>query len=436
MIILPHPGRASSAPVASIAPIAQAAPFAPFRPAVPTASPAVPLRLQRLYRWLLQLALLTALLGLAACASRPAAVAVEPLLADHLFPLHSVPVTASEVFALSDTMRRYADTHLAATATRRDPRRALIQALYGERSLLYDASHTRTAAEAFDTRAGNCLSLVIMTAAFAQHLGLPVSFRQVLVDDLYTREGGLTLSSGHVNLVLSRLANRPSHSEAGADDLTVDFLPPSERRGQLSEALHPHTVVAMFMNNRAAEALMQDRIDEAYAWAREAVRQDPAFVSAANTLAIVYQRAGHRREAEAALRHVLSHDPRHLAALSNLVLVLRQQGRHDDAAPLAARLAALQPEPPFHQFSLGREALEQGRWEQARGHFERELRRQPLQHEVHHALAQALWQLGQPAAALRHLRLAAEYGTTAAQRGRYSAKIERLRASAATPPAR
>jgi tetratricopeptide (TPR) repeat protein len=321
-------------------------------------------------------------------------------------------------------------------AATRGARRALIEALYGERALQYDTSRTRTAAEAFDARAGNCLSLVIMTAAFAKHLGLPVGYRQVLVDELYTREGGLTLASGHVNLVLSRLATRSPHTEAGGDDLSVDFLPPEQRRGQHSVPLEEARIVAMFMNNRAAESLTQDRLPEAYAWAREALRQDPQFLSAANTLAVVYQRAGHLPEAEAALRHVLRHDERHLAALSNLVSLLLQQQRGDEAAPLAARLAALQPEPPFRQFALGRKALEQGRWADARRHFERELRRQPQQHEVHHALAIALWRLGEPAGALRHLQLAAEHGPTAGDRGRYGAKLEHLRASAAAPPAR
>jgi hypothetical protein len=33
------------------------------------------------------------------------------------------------------------------------------------------------------------------------------------------------------------------------------------------------------MNNRAAEALVQGKIDDAYWWAREALVQSPAFMS-------------------------------------------------------------------------------------------------------------------------------------------------------------
>jgi hypothetical protein len=38
----------------------------------------------------------------------------------------------------------------------------------------YDSTVTRTAAQTYAARAGNCLSLVIMTAAFAEELGLRV----------------------------------------------------------------------------------------------------------------------------------------------------------------------------------------------------------------------------------------------------------------------
>ena len=49
--------------------------------------------------------------------------------------------------------------------------------------LEYDATSTRTASEAYAARAGNCLSLVIMTSAFAKALGLPVYYQRVFVDE-------------------------------------------------------------------------------------------------------------------------------------------------------------------------------------------------------------------------------------------------------------
>jgi tetratricopeptide (TPR) repeat protein len=368
---------------------------------------------------------------LAACASRPPALPMAELLHDELFaPSHEV-IDAQSVFTLSDDMRRYAAAELQASARTRDPRHALIDALYSrsQLGLSYDASVTRSAAEAYAARAGNCLSLVIMTAAFAKHLGLPVSYRSVLVDDLYTRLGDLYMASGHVNLVLERLPSRSLFVAQRTSALTIDFLPQEELRGQRSVPLAEHTIVSMFMNNRAAEALSQGRLDDSYAWAREAVRQDPEFSAAVNTLGVVYMRAGHLREAEAALRAVLAREPDHVSALSNLVLLLQRAGRQDESQALGERLAQLQPNPPFHFFDLGRKAMNDGDFRRARQLFARELRHQPDQHEVHFWAAQAELRLGDTASAASHLRQAMDNSPTRDSHDLYATKLDRLRAA-------
>lgn len=368
---------------------------------------------------------------LTACASRPPTRPVAELLHDQLFAPPRDAIDATTVFALSDDMRRYAAAELRGTTQLRDPRRALIDALYSRShlGLSYDASATRNAAEAFTARAGNCLSLVIMTAAFAKHLGLPVSYRNVLVEDLYTRQGDLFMSSGHVNLVLDGPPPRRHFGEQEPQALTIDFLPPEELRGQRSEPLAERTIVAMFMNNRAAEALTQGRLDDGYAWAREAVRQDPGFAAAVNTLGVVYMRGGHLQQAEAALRAVLAQEPEHLSALSNLVLLLQRAGRQAEAQALGTRLAQLQPYPPFHFFDLGRQAMDEGDFSRARQLFARELRRQPDQHEVHFWAAQADLRLGDTAGATGHLRQAVANSPTPDSQKVYAAKLDRLRAA-------
>ncbi len=90
---------------------------------------------------------------------------------------------------------------------------------------------TRNAAQAFAARSGNCLSLVIMTAAFAKEMGLPVAYQNVYVDETWSRIGDIYFSIGHVNLTLGRRHDPTSVRDDEADLLTIDFLPPSELRG-------------------------------------------------------------------------------------------------------------------------------------------------------------------------------------------------------------
>lgn len=376
--------------------------------------------------------LICALLG--ACASTPAPRQVSGLLHDTLVAPTAQVIEAGQVFAMSPAMVAYANSELAQTTRAREPRRELIEALYsrGKLRLTYDAGATRSAAEAFDDRAGNCLSLVIMTAAFARHMGLPVTFQSVLSEDAYSRIGDLYLVSGHVNLVLTQ-ATRPAAAASyfgdhGAGALTVDFLPAVDLRGQRARRIEESTIVAMFMNNRAAEALSEGRASDAYWWAREALRQDPGFLPGVNTLAVVYSRLGLLLQAETALRHVLVQEPLNTSALSNLVRLLDKSGRLDESRVVAERLARVQPVPPFHYYDRARLALAAGDAVGARRLLSQELRLQPHQHEVHFLLAVTYARMGDIALASRHLGLALDNSTTRESQALYGAKLDKIRA--------
>ena len=178
--------------------------------------------------------LLSAVLG--ACASTPAPPAGAPtLFQDARFAPPSEPVDADAVFALSDAMQRYLRTDAARELRRDGKQRGLINALYrhGDLKLEYDATMTRNAAQAFEAKSGNCLSLVIMTAAFAKALDLDVTFQSVAIDETWSRGNDIAFLNGHVNITLSARtinARGPTYDENRM--LTVDFLPAEDILGQ------------------------------------------------------------------------------------------------------------------------------------------------------------------------------------------------------------
>ena len=151
--------------------------------------------------------------------------------------------------------------------------------------------------------------------------------------------------------------------------MTVDFVPPENLRGARVQVQREAPVVVMFMNKRAAEHLTARQHDAACAWARAAVLQEPSFLAAVNSLAIICLRSGHLPRAEAALRHVLAQVTRRRA---------------------------------------------------------RELRRQPYQHEAHYWAGVADAAPGNTAGAEKHLRQAIEHSGSAAVGARYSAKLAML----------
>lgn len=376
------------------------------------------------------LALLTSLL-LAGCAVAPKVPAIDGLLDDALFAPPSVRIDAGEVLALSARMKAYVANHIAPKLHYAGPQMSLVQALYEPRELRldYDATVTRTAAQAFDEQAGNCLSLVIMTAAFAKELGLPVRFQNVLYEETWARSSDLVLSIGHINLALGRNANpnKRGFLDSGPDWLVVDFLPGQDLRRQRTQDIDEARVLAMFMNNRAAEALALGQVDNAYWWAREALRQDRQFISSYNTLGVVYRRHGKDAQAERVFRFALQVEPDNPHPMGNLVQLLRQQGRNDEAQVLAQRLAAVQPIAPFASFGEGLLALQGGQYRRAKTLFETEIRRTGDYHELHYWLGVALLQLGETAAARKHLEQAMTHSATLDQRARYAAKLDRLK---------
>ena len=142
------------------------------------------------------------------------------LFNDDLFAAQAERIDAAEVFAPSSQMRAWLEADIGADAQAGHRAQGLFDALYrkGEPWLDYDATTTRNAAEAFAARSGNCLSLVLMTAAFARQLDLAVNYQSVYTHEAWTRGQDLDYLNGHVNVTLL-VPHRP---EAG--ELLIDFM--------------------------------------------------------------------------------------------------------------------------------------------------------------------------------------------------------------------
>jgi tetratricopeptide (TPR) repeat protein len=376
---------------------------------------------------------------LSACAGKQVRTPPPQVFHDQLYKAPSAQIDTSRVFALSADMRAYLQREIS-PARDKDVRRQLFDALYRKDKLQleYDSALTRNASQTFDARAGNCLSLAIMTAALARELKLTVQFQQIDVDESWSRSGNLYFASNHVNLALGRQRNSVNPYSSGynvdlSDPLTVDFIPIPPKARQSAKALEEHTIIAMYLNNRAAEQLAAGQDDDAYWSARKAAEVDPLFLNAYNTLGVIYQHGGHFEAAEQTLRYAQSQAPDNTIFLSNLAQTLESALKLDQAAVVRARLVQLEPHPPFYFFNLGQEAMKLGDYARARKLFERELERVPYYHEFHFWLALANYQLGDLAAADSHMARALENSTTRGDHDLYSAKLDRIRAYEAHP---
>ncbi|UVW28321.1 tetratricopeptide repeat protein [Massilia sp. H6] len=377
---------------------------------------------------------------LAGCAGmQPPAAAPAPF-ADARFAPPRDKVGADDLFTLSPAMRAYLNSHAFTVQLRQlGQHRGLVAALYSKSDLKlqYESSKTRTAAETYADRSGNCLSLVIMTAAFAKELGMPVRYRSVDVDDAWSRSAGLYLASAHVNISLGQRAESGVRSSDQDDMLLVDFIPQDAAARLRAREVDEQDIVALYLNNRAAEMLVQDRIDDAYWWARAAVAKRPGMLRALNTLGVIYEKHGDMLLAEQTYRAALEREPENMAVMRNLQPVLARLGKQEEAAALARRIASIEPYPPYHHFDQGMIALRAGDYGKARDLFEREVRRAPYNDEFRFWLGVSHLQLGELGHAREQIAKAVDTSTRQEMRQVYSAKLAHLRrASAALAPIR
>ena len=366
---------------------------------------------------------------LASCASAPPPAPPTAVFEDSLFAPPDEPVDASRLFALDDSMRHYLRSEIAVAMRHDGILHGLFDALY-RRDLLqldYDAGTTRNAAQAFADRKGNCLSLVIMTAAFARELGLDVDYQAVTVEGTWSRSQDLLFLSGHVNLTISQGVLKRTAGYDSASMLTIDFLPSQEAEHLGAHPITEETIVAMYMNNRAAEALARGRVDTAYWWARAAINTAPDFGSAYNTLGVIYLRHGDLLPAQQVLSSILQRDPDQAQALNNLSIVFDRLGRAEEARGLRTHLARLEPDPPYRYFFEGKAAMDRGDYNLARHWFKKEVQRAGYNSEFHFWLGLADLHLGALEEARREMTVALENSTNHDDFALYSGKLAYLR---------
>ncbi len=370
------------------------------------------------------------------CATAPPAPPppTTDLYSDTTFGPPSQAIGADQLFTLSASMRAKLDSvPFRAQLHRNGPEQGLFDALYkkGDLQLEYDAAVTRDAAGTFAAGKGNCLSLVIMTAAFAKALGLDIHFQAVLIDEQWSRSGNIYVASTHVNLSLPMRTDSTGTRTRAGDSLTIDFVPPENASLYNVRQIDEQTIAAMFLNNRAAEELAANHLDNAYWWARAAVDKSPSFLAAYNTLGVVYQRHGNAALAEHVYRRALEREPEDTIVMHNLVQVLAGLGKAAESKDLADRLAHLQPTPPFFYFHKGMKAMNEGRYGDAKSYFAREIKRSPYYHEFHFWMAIAHLRLGESRAADTEMARAIDTSTSDSTTRLYTAKLDYLRAQGA-----
>jgi len=242
----------------------------------------------------------------------------------------SVPAIPNPIAATPE-MREEA-LSLAASGTPRERLQALQRALFDPSRFpfRYESRGTRTAAQAFAMREGNCLSFTCLFIAMARSIGLDVRAAVPTLEGEAERDGDLVVVNTHVVAACWL-----------ADGFAIfDFDRTRERRvvgAQLVDDLH---LAALYENNLGVEELRGGRYVDAIRRFEASVRLSPALLASRGNLGVARRRAGDVAGALEAYQAALEISPRDPVVLGNLAALYRAQGREREAR-VALSLASL-----------------------------------------------------------------------------------------------
>jgi tetratricopeptide (TPR) repeat protein len=283
---------------------------------------------------------------------------------------------------------------------------ALLTLIFGpERKDFRYAIHSTPAAETWQARRGDCLSLTILTYAAARAANLVAQMQEVEVPPQYDRRGGYDHVGRHVNLLLRVPQGVPAEDPLRVRDVVIDFEPVLQLRGRKGVPLTDDAILARYYNNRGVEYLDAGDRNAAYAHFRAAIEADRTFAAGYGNLAVLYRSAGLVLDTEALLRQALQLGDEPGAALYSLHELLREQGRSAEARDVATRLEAKRESEPYYWIGLGLRYLEEGEAGRAAAALERARDMTSGFGEVHRYLALAYWRLGKSAKAHEELAL-------------------------------
>jgi tetratricopeptide (TPR) repeat protein len=274
-----------------------------------------------------------------------------------------------------------------------------------ELDLIYEASANTVASETFKNASANCLSLSIMTYAMAKQAGFKTDFQKVNIPEYWTRRAGYSLLNGHINLrIQAKIRN--TVKTFYEDSFVVDFDPPSRSNRFTTDYVTEQTVLAMFYNNKGADALLKQNDELAYAYLREAILADDSYPGTWVNLGLLYRKKGFTDLAMSSYKRAINLEEDYSTAWENLAVLYQQIGNLKAASEINARLEAKRNENPFYHQMLAEIDRDEGRLDNSILHYEKAIKLNNRQHQLYYGLASVYFEKGDLASSQRFLKLA------------------------------
>jgi tetratricopeptide (TPR) repeat protein len=342
-------------------------------------------------------------------------------------PRPDIP-TQEDIFYLTDEQRAqflaYFDSHEQAHV---DPHRRITNYLQRFGKVFNYDGATLDARTTLGQRSGNCMSMAVLTTALSQVAGVEVGYQ--LVDSLpvFELDDDLAFKGQHVRSYLYD----PSYSPDNAfmiirrPGIIVDYFPSGREHfiGNVTEDEY----VAMFYRNKAASALSDGNLNEAYWMLQESFVHAPDHADGINMMAVLHRRAGESQRAEELYQYGISIADQKVSLLKNYRNMLRSQGRMEEAEAIEETLHTLEDPSPFNWLSLAQEAYGQENYVLALRMYDKALEVAPYLKDAHMGKVRSQIKLGRMDDAVDSLNTLTEYVYEPEEKSMYVAKLTTLR---------
>lgn len=334
-----------------------------------------------------------------------------------------------EVFHLDDEMRAMVHTQLRYKQTAQQKAYALLKHLFDSEqvSLAYEGNANLTASQAYYAKVANCLSLTIMAYSLADEAGLNVNFREVKVPEYWVRNGQYSLLTGHVNLIVTDDLSDENRTLWTDTATVIDFDPFVAKKKFPARKIKKKTILAMFYNNKGADALSKNNFEEAYQYIKQATLTDNKLSSAWGNLGVLYKLAGYEESAELVYIRAINLQSDNLNSLANLAMLYNKQARQQEAKPIEDYLYKLRSGNPYYYALLANEALYSEDYQSAVKHYKKAISLDDQQHEFYFGLAKAYYQQDRLALSKVAMKRAASLTQVKHTETLYLAKLNFLR---------
>lgn len=273
--------------------------------------------------------------------------------------------------------------------SRSEPRRRLTQlqrAFFDTKGdgFVYDDSRNLTAADAFQTRRGNCMSFTALFIAMSRSLGIETALLEVQREPEIDRQDSLVVVNRHVAAAYS----------SGPQMAIFDFYLNSDAPVTGRKVIDDVFASAIHHNNLGGVALRENRLGDALKNLEIATILAPTWPPGWVNLGVARVHNDDVGGALAAYGRALDADPRNSSALNNLSILYGRLGRYNEAW-LALTAAARRGRSPFVLVALADSEMLAGRMDEAGKYLRRAKRLDPDEPEVWDALARLARRTGQ-----------------------------------------